>query len=64
MLKLHQQPALLARLSSQARVSVASLLDTDLMLDSYQSIFAQTLLNKIVRRDEPVSGPSPGNRCT
>lgn len=53
MLKLHQQPALLARLSSQARVSVASLLDLDLMLDSYQSIFAQTLLDKIVRHDEP-----------
>ncbi|HEX8591906.1 MAG TPA: glycosyltransferase family 4 protein [Pseudomonas sp.] len=53
MLKLHQQPALLARLSSQARVSVASLLDQELMLDSYQSIFAQTLLDKIESHDEP-----------
>jgi glycosyltransferase involved in cell wall biosynthesis len=52
MLKLHQQPALLARLSSQARGSVASLLDEALMLDSYQSIFAQTLLDKIVPYDE------------
>lgn len=54
MLKLHQQPALLARLSAQARVSVASLLDQDLMLDSYQSIFAQTLLDKITTQAEPL----------
>lgn len=52
MLRLHQQPDLLARLSAQARASVASLLDQDLMLDSYQRIFAQTLLDIIVRHDD------------
>lgn len=51
MLKLHQQPELLARLSSQTRVSVAALLDLELMLDSYESLFAQTLLDNIVHRD-------------
>ena len=56
MLRLHQQPKLLSRLSGQARTSVASLLNLDLMLDSYQSIFAQTLLDKIVRHeDQPLS---------
>jgi len=56
MLRLYEQPDLLARLSSQARASVASLLNLDLMLDSYQSIFAQTLLDKIVRHgDQPLS---------
>jgi glycosyltransferase involved in cell wall biosynthesis len=54
MLRLHQQPDLLARLSSQARVSVAALLNLDLMLDSYESIFAQTLLDNIVHRDPTV----------
>lgn len=44
MLRLHQQPELLARLSAQARISVSSLTDLDLMLDSYESILAQTLL--------------------
>jgi glycosyltransferase involved in cell wall biosynthesis len=59
MLRLHQQPELLARLSAQARVSVASLLNLELMLDSYQSIFAQTLLDRIVPHDEPsLSGRS------
>ena len=51
MLRLHQQPDLLARLSKQARVSVAALLDLDLMLDSYESIFAQTLLDNLVHPD-------------
>lgn len=46
MLKLHQQPELLARLTAQARSSVASLLNLDLMLDSYLSIFRQTLLDR------------------
>ncbi|SQF99421.1 glycoside hydrolase family protein [Paucimonas lemoignei] len=52
MLKLHQQPALLARLSAQARVSVASLTDLDLMLDSYEVIFVQTLLDRVVPQNE------------
>jgi glycosyltransferase involved in cell wall biosynthesis len=52
MLKLHQQPELLERLSKQARVSVASLLNLDLMLDSYQSIFAQTVLDNLARRHQ------------
>lgn len=43
MLRLYQQPDLLARLSGQARISVASLLDLELMLDSYESVFDQTL---------------------
>ncbi|WP_122243506.1 glycosyltransferase, partial [Pseudomonas syringae] len=46
MLKLHQQPELLARLGSQARSSVASLMNLDLMLDQYESIFAQTLQDR------------------
>ncbi|RMR60440.1 Glycosyl transferase, group 1 protein [Pseudomonas syringae pv. actinidiae] len=46
MLKLHQQPELLARLGSQARNSVASLMNLDLMLDQYESIFAQTLQDR------------------
>lgn len=46
MLKLHQQPALLARLAAQARGSVAALLNLDLMLDSYLDIFRQTLLDR------------------
>ena len=59
MLKLHQQPALLARLSAQARVSVASLTDLDLMLDSYEVIFVQTLLDRVVPQDElPLSRPA------
>jgi glycosyltransferase involved in cell wall biosynthesis len=52
MLRLHQQPELLERLSKQARVSVASLLNVDLMLDSYQSIFAQTVLDNLARRHQ------------
>jgi glycosyltransferase involved in cell wall biosynthesis len=52
MLKLHQQPRLLARLSGQARNSVASLLSVDLMLDQYESIFAQTLLHRDTTPDE------------
>ncbi|MBA1231680.1 glycosyltransferase family 4 protein [Pseudomonas viridiflava] len=47
MLKLHQQPRLLARLSAQARNSVASLLSLDLMLDQYESIFSQTVLDSL-----------------
>ncbi|NBB12878.1 glycosyltransferase family 4 protein [Pseudomonas sp. SLFW] len=58
MLRLHQQPDLLARLSNEARVSVASLLDLELMLDSYESIFAQTLLDNIAQRD-PTGLPHP-----
>jgi glycosyltransferase involved in cell wall biosynthesis len=54
MLRLHQQPDLLARLSSQARVSVAALLNLELMLDSYESIFDQTLLDNITHRDATV----------
>jgi len=51
MLKLHQQPELLARLGRQARVSVAALLDLELMLDSYECIFAQTLADNVLHRD-------------
>lgn len=58
MLKLHQQPQLLARLSAQARVSVASLTDLDLMLDSYESILTQTLQDRIVHHEKP-SLPRP-----
>lgn len=59
MLKLHQQPQLLARLSAQARVSVASLTDLDLMLDNYESILVQTLQDRLVRDQEPLlSGPA------
>ncbi|MFJ3487674.1 glycosyltransferase family 4 protein [Pseudomonas sp. NPDC090202] len=54
MLRLHQQPELLARLSGQARVSVAALLNLELMLDSYESIFDQTLLDNIAHRDPTV----------
>lgn len=54
MLKLHQQPELLARLGSQARNSVASLLNLDLMLDQYESIFAQTLQDHSTRHGERV----------
>jgi glycosyltransferase involved in cell wall biosynthesis len=43
MLKLHQQPELLARLARQARGSVLALLDLERMLDSYQRVFRQTL---------------------
>ncbi|TFZ32814.1 glycosyl transferase family 1, partial [Pseudomonas syringae] len=46
MLRLHQQPELLARLGSQARSSVASLMNLDQMLDQYESIFAQTLQDR------------------
>ncbi|KPW28210.1 MULTISPECIES: glycosyltransferase family 4 protein [Pseudomonas syringae group] len=54
MLKLHQQPELLARLGSQARNSVASLLNLDLMLDQYESIFAQTLQDRSTWHGERV----------
>ncbi|BAP46159.1 glycosyltransferase family 4 protein [Pseudomonas sp. 21LCFQ02] len=47
MLKLHQQPQLLARLSAQARSSVAALLDLELMLDSYERLFIQTLQGRM-----------------
>jgi glycosyltransferase involved in cell wall biosynthesis len=58
MLKLHQQPQLLARLSAQARSSVASFLSLDLMLDQYESIFNQTLLDRIVLPGtHPLSNP-------
>ncbi|WP_295477331.1 glycosyltransferase family 4 protein [uncultured Pseudomonas sp.] len=43
MLRLHQQPDLLARLAAQARRSVAGLLDLELMLDSYERVFTHTL---------------------
>jgi glycosyltransferase involved in cell wall biosynthesis len=55
MLKLHQQPELLKRLSQQARVSVAALLSVDLMLDSYESIFAQTVLDNTTRHDARIA---------
>ncbi|WP_397452438.1 glycosyltransferase family 4 protein [Pseudomonas sp. NA-150] len=56
MLRLHQQPELLSRLSLQARASVSSLLDEGLMLDHYQRIFAQTLQVKVLRREgQPLS---------
>lgn len=51
MLQLYQQPELLARLSAQARDSVAALLDEELMLDHYQRIFAQTLQGQAVARE-------------
>ncbi len=51
MLTLHQQPELLQRLSTQARLSVASLLNLDLMLDSYQGIFTQTVQDNIAHPD-------------
>ncbi len=57
MLKLHQQPRLLARLSAEARNSVASLLNLDLMLDHYESIFSQTLLDSITSPDQPLRHP-------
>lgn len=58
MLRLHQQPQLLARLSAQARSSVASLLSLELMLDQYESIFAQTLLDRItLPGTRPLSNP-------
>jgi glycosyltransferase involved in cell wall biosynthesis len=49
MLKLYQQPDLLRRLSQQARVSVAALLSVELMLDSYESIFTQTVQDNATR---------------
>lgn len=55
MLKLHQQPDLLQRLSKQARVSVAALLSVELMLDSYESIFAQTVLDNTTRQDSRIA---------
>ena len=58
MLRLHQQPQLLARLTAQARSSVASFLDLDLMLDQYESIFTQTLLDRIaLPGTHPLSNP-------
>ncbi|WP_268797019.1 glycosyltransferase family 4 protein [Pseudomonas huanghezhanensis] len=45
MLRLDQQPDLFQRLSAQARGSVAAFLNLDLMLDSYQRIFDQTVLS-------------------
>jgi glycosyltransferase involved in cell wall biosynthesis len=55
MLKLYQQPDLLQRLSKQARVSVAALLNLDLMLDSYESIFAQTVLDNATRHNSKIT---------
>jgi hypothetical protein len=49
MLKLYQQPDLLRRLGRQARVSVAALLSVELMLDSYESIFVQTVQDNATR---------------
>ncbi|MBD8807675.1 MULTISPECIES: glycosyltransferase family 4 protein [Pseudomonas syringae group] len=57
MLKLHQQPSLLARLSAQARNSVASLLNLDLMLDQYETLFAQTVLDSITTPDQRQYNP-------
>lgn len=50
MLSLHQQPELLARLSDQARSTVAPLIDEERMLDQYQRIFSETLQCKLLRR--------------
>ncbi|RMQ42685.1 Glycosyl transferase, group 1 protein [Pseudomonas cichorii] len=47
MLKLHQQPRLLARLGAQARDSVREFLSLELMLDQYESILIQTLQDRI-----------------
>ncbi|PHN33295.1 glycosyltransferase family 4 protein [Pseudomonas sp. ICMP 561] len=59
MLKLHQQPDLLARLSAQARISVGALTDLQLMLDSYESILEQTLLDDTSYQAKPgASGPT------
>jgi glycosyltransferase involved in cell wall biosynthesis len=52
MLSLHQQPELLARLSAQARSTVAPMIDEDLMLDHYQRIFSETLQCKLLRRKD------------
>lgn len=58
MLRLHQQPELLARLSAQARISVGALTDLQLMLDSYESILEQTLLDGTSYQAKPgASGP-------
>ncbi|MCQ3000997.1 glycosyltransferase family 4 protein [Pseudomonas syringae] len=59
MLRLHQQPELLARLSAQARISVGALTDLQLMLDSYESILEQTLLDGTSYQAKPgASGPT------
>lgn len=59
MLKLHQHPDLLARLSAQARISVGSLTDLQLMLDSYESILQQALLDGTSHHASScVSGPA------
>ncbi|MCD5989260.1 glycosyltransferase family 4 protein [Pseudomonas sp. CDFA 553] len=59
MLRLHQQPELLARLSAQARISVGALTDLQLMLDSYESILEQTLLDDTSYQANPgASGPT------
>ncbi|MDB6050298.1 MAG: mfpsA 1 [Pseudomonas sp.] len=52
MLSLDQQPELLARLSAQARSTVAPLIDEELMLDQYQRIFTETLQCKLLRRKD------------
>ncbi|MDE1166976.1 MAG: glycosyltransferase family 4 protein [Pseudomonas sp.] len=46
MLRMARQPELRRKLASQARASVAHLLDQELMLDRYQQLFAQVLLNR------------------
>ncbi|MFJ4145499.1 glycosyltransferase family 4 protein [Pseudomonas sp. NPDC089734] len=46
MLKLHQQPGLLARLGAQARGSVRDFLSLDRMLDQYESLLIQTLQDR------------------
>lgn len=57
MLRLHQQPELLARLSRQSRVSVGALLNLEAMLDSYESIFTQTVQDHLVHRDPAALSP-------
>lgn len=47
MLKLYQQPRLMARLGAQARNSVADFLNLELMLDQYENILLQTLQDRI-----------------
>jgi len=56
MLSLYRQPDLRRQLASQARASVAPLLEIDRMLDSYQQLFFQVHQNRGARHDyQPAS---------
>lgn len=50
MLRLASEPYLRQQLASQARASVAALLDLERMLDSYQTLFVDVLLKRGVRQ--------------